>query len=309
MYSNKINKFVNSKENLKNIINRENYQNEIQEKIIIIESVAKNNTKKTLKINSTPTIMLTKKMKSKTVQNQLLDINLGFNTAIEAEDFYYTTITKNTIKCDTSQRLGSSNDGGWDVCFMGNYKLKTPCLSYSFGVNYIWEFDDTVAQTYGCVVRTFDPSMKNEPNELQRPSKVFFYKIGLTKEDTTWPSGWTMMKMSSILKKFNEQDTVIDILKIDIEFSEWDSFESMFKEGILKKVKQLMFETHTEELQGRTTTKENYVRFLRVWNGIYEAGFRQWKNNWNNFGRYESKNSWKQRTCCFEHYLININYL
>ena len=72
------------------------------------------------------------------------------------------------------------------------------------------------------------------------------------------------MKFSSMLKRFNEQDVIIDIFKMDIEYSEWDSLEAMFHDGSFKNVKQILMETHTSEVQRRTTTKADLLRFIRI---------------------------------------------
>ena len=77
-------------------------------------------------------------------------------------------------------------------------------------------------------------------------------------------NGWSVMKFSSMLKRFKEQDKIIDILKIDVEYSEWDAFEAMFRDGSLKNVKQILMETHTSEVQRRTTTRDDFLRFIRI---------------------------------------------
>ena len=41
---------------------------------------------------------------------------------------------------------------------------------------------------------------------------------------------------------------IIDILKLDVEYSEWDGLRAMMSEGSLHKVKQLVLEVHTREL-------------------------------------------------------------
>ena len=70
--------------------------------------------------------------------------------------------------------------------------------------------------------------------------------------------------MSLILQK------TIDYLKMDIEYSEWESLETIIKDGSLEKVKQLGIEIH-KELGKKTliTDKQQYYRFYNILKGNY----------------------------------------
>ena len=64
---------------------------------------------------------------------------------------------------------------------------------------------------------------------------------------------------------------VIDILKIDIEHTEWDAFEDALKSNALKNVKQIATELHVWIDQVQT-----YVRFSRIISALENAGFEKW---------------------------------
>ena len=64
---------------------------------------------------------------------------------------------------------------------------------------------------------------------------------------------------------------VIDILKVDIEYAEWDAFEDLVTSGLLKNVKQLVAEFHAW-----ADHPFAYVRFYRILTAIENVGFEKW---------------------------------
>ena len=64
---------------------------------------------------------------------------------------------------------------------------------------------------------------------------------------------------------------VIDILKVDIEYTEWDAFEDALKSDALKNVKQIATELHVW-----TDHLKSYVRFHRILVALENAGFEKW---------------------------------
>ncbi|KAI9559235.1 hypothetical protein GHT06_016024 [Daphnia sinensis] len=120
------------------------------------------------------------------------------------------------------------------------------CLVYSFGINNQWAFDDAMAQ-YGCQVYSFDPSMG--VGDYDRSQHIHFYNVGLAGEDGMHPvKKWNMKTASSIyqmLGYYHGDTTIIDVLKMDVEFSEWEVIPQMLRSGFLAdKVKQLAVEIH-----------------------------------------------------------------
>lgn len=105
--------------------------------------------------------------------------------------------------------------------------------------------------------------------------------------------------------------TVIDVLKIDIEYSEWESLRNMMSTRTLANVKQLIFELHTAEVERihRTSTKEDFADMYAVLRGLELAGFRRFHYHYNPLGRYTSAQTGKTRTCCYELYYVNIRFL
>ena len=104
---------------------------------------------------------------------------------------------------------------------------------------------------------------------------------------------------------------MIDILKVDIEFNEWDSFGPMLTDGSLKNVKQLVFEMHTPEVftVRRPANKGDFAMMYGVLRGLEDIGFRRYRFHFNPMGRYISIRTGKQRSCCYELYYLNLSFL
>ena len=108
----------------------------------------------------------------------------------------------------------------------------------------------------------------------------------------------------------------IDILKMDIEYSEWEALEAMLaSQSCLAKVKQLMVEFHTREIrtEGRgagTSSRDDLTRYWYVLRGIYHLGFKLW-NVWNNaYCNFRSKHAANMTYCgCFNMYFLNVKYI
>jgi len=106
--------------------------------------------------------------------------------------------------------------------------------------------------------------------------------------------------------------STIDILKMDIEYSEWDALETMLaKPSCLANVKQLMIEFHSREIDAKATSSRNdLARYWHILRGIYHLGFKLW-NTWDNPAcNFRSKwNPGKSYCGCFNMYFLNVKYL
>ncbi|XP_057368017.1 probable methyltransferase-like protein 24 [Daphnia carinata] len=178
--------------------------------------------------------------------------------SMSAQEMYQYLRWTNSTACqnavDIGFNVGNFNgviapDGHKAVCFDRSI---TPdagnCLVYSFGINNEWSFEDAMA-TYGCQVYSFDPSMNVSGHD--RSQFVHFFDIGLDGQDRLHPSKkWKMRTATSIydiLKNRHGESALIDVLKLDVETSEWDAIPQMMNAGFLaNKVKQLVVELHFE---------------------------------------------------------------
>ena len=138
-------------------------------------------------------------------------------------------------------------DGHKAVCLDDNVApVFENCLVYSFGINNQWSFDESMDE-FGCDVYSFDPSMKFDDHDRRR--HIYFYALGLDGEDRIHPTlKWKMKTAPSIYKMLSKRhgsDKPIDVMKMDVEFSEWDAIPQMIQSQFLAdKVKQLAVEIH-----------------------------------------------------------------
>lgn len=108
--------------------------------------------------------------------------------------------------------------------------------------------------------------------------------------------------------------SIIDYLKFDIEFKEWDVILNLIGENVLQNVKQIGFEVHLLEppltLDGdQSLTRDDFVEKLLVLKSLYEAGFRKFNYRLNPFCVYKSVVTKKFRSKCYELHLINTDFI
>ena len=97
--------------------------------------------------------------------------------------------------------------------------------------------------------------------------------------------------------------TVIDILKVDIDYAEWDAFEDLVTSGVLKNVKQLVTEFHAW-----ADHPFAYVRFYRILIAIENAGFEKWFINNKIHMKYKAPEPETGREKTY-HYQIDVSYI
>ncbi|XP_055872914.1 uncharacterized protein LOC106063978 isoform X1 [Biomphalaria glabrata] len=241
-------------------------------------------------------------------------------TVKEVEEHFFRYLENKDVKCVKDARLGSWNDGGWNVCLSPPYKLIPPCVVYSFGIGDDWHFDESVANSYSCQVLAFDPSIE-APQAMSSPL-IKFYKIGLGDKNEVNSKGWKMKTLKQHFKDTGFWGKTIDYVKMDIEYSEWDVLRQVVRDGALKNVKQLAFEIHTPELfriykeKGKSfperlgeKDRADFVVMLETLRSLETLGFRKFNYRLNPFGNYDSPYSSKVRSCCYDLHYINTNFL
>ena len=137
-------------------------------------------------------------------------------------------------------------DGQYPVCLDATVRptSSTPCLAYSFGVRDEWSFEEAL-ERYGCEIFAFDPSMNKGDHD--HSSKIHFYKLGLGPKDSNSTAvGWTLKTLDSIYRMLKPRhgEKIIDYLKIDIEWNEWDALKQILATEMFSKVRQLSVEFH-----------------------------------------------------------------
>ncbi|XP_052077945.1 probable methyltransferase-like protein 24, partial [Mytilus californianus] len=168
------------------------------------------------------------------------------------------------IHCKEVIRLGLITDGGWNVCHDKQYRPSHPCLVYSFGIFWDFSFDDAVAETYGCEIHSFDPSMNT--SDFKRGNLIWFHKLGLSDKSGIYGKNkWKVSTLQDIFAELNHTSKALDILKMDIESMEWQSLPNMIKTGALRNTRQLSVEIHRHSVS---------LQMLQTLRSIYDEGYR-----------------------------------
>lgn len=159
--------------------------------------------------------------------------------------------------------LGSEY-GGWPV---KRGSLTPESCVYSFGIGDDISFDMGVIDTFGCTVRAFDPTPRclewlriaNTPREFDfHPvglsdktqilrfsappvSNHVSYTVGVREEDTDFVE-LPVMALDEVMAEIGDSGRTLDLLKMDIEGSEYEALPDMLAKGILPE--QLCVEFH-----------------------------------------------------------------
>ena len=115
------------------------------------------------------------------------------------------------------------------------------------------------------------------------------------------------------MKYFSFQ-TVVDIVRFDIEFFEWEALNKAYTEGALDNVKQVIFELHTpmmRTVRGSGKVKHDRNFFIHMYatlRKLEELGFRLYWSFANTADRHISPFTNKTRFCCVELSWYNQNF-
>ncbi|KAK0044059.1 methyltransferase-like protein 24 [Biomphalaria pfeifferi] len=238
-------------------------------------------------------------VRAKGYVNNLASLDLDTLSDEELLLSLHSHVDNANVLCDRKLRMGKVSDGGWEVCDDPDVRPREPCIIYSFGINNDFSFDDDAAAMYGCHVYSFDPSMTRANDQYDRSPKVHFYKIGLDGRTYVNIKKWPLFTFQDIRKKLGHQNTTADVIKMDIESSEWAALPEMVVSGQLSGVKQMLVEYHLQ-LQTR-----NYVLpKLRLMQNLEVAGFKRFYVHKNPVCKLKVKGMPMERTKCYEvHYL------
>jgi hypothetical protein len=183
------------------------------------------------------------------------------------------------------QRVGRLGDGGKWVCGMSLYEAKpAPAVSqhttsphpetviYSFGVNDESTFEaEMLARIPSAKIFAYDYSVKSFGPQLS-PSysaRAHFTQVGLGAIDE-FDRSPQFFKLSTLMEQ--NKHTYIDILKIDIEGSEYAAFDSFMDSceaaGIMP-IGQVMIELHLVDDQ-----HVDFDRFTKWWERLEGFGMR-----------------------------------
>lgn len=203
-------------------------------------------------------------------------------------------------------------DGVWPLCMESSQRevllrRSRPCRALTFGINDDPSFENDIAQILGCKVLAHDPTITGE--KLTLHPNVEFVGLGLSGSNVDPPqSRWPVRTLATL----NGDGGEIDILKADIEYSEWSFLEEVLATGFLARyVHQLDLEVHffVHELAGGTSYEQAIGYWHGLLKGIEAAGFLLYDAH---------RNPWSIRTpfspnspdnyCCYEVAYVNTKF-
>ncbi len=108
---------------------------------------------------------------------------------------------------------------------------------------------------------------------------------------------------------------MLDILKLDVEGSEWSSLRQAIDDGSLRSIKQLIVEIHSPRLrQGRQVmTKQDYADIFQILIDLERLGFRKYlyhadKYCCGGFADLTPVSVAKKLICCYELFYVNRRF-
>jgi len=211
----------------------------------------------------------------------------------------------NRAACEVTHYFGGSIkdwnprgiDGQYPVCLDKPVRPRTSkekrCIVYSFGINNDWSFDEAM-EKYGCDVFAFDPSINQ--TDHNHSEHIHFYNIGLAPLNYVDDDNWKLMTLDSFYRMLvpHHGETIIDYLKIDIEWQEWEVLKQILKSGMLEKVRQLSVEFHLPNQDVSTLDKyltiDDYRSLVSLVKSIENNKMTRFESRINPWARKRIKN-------------------
>ncbi|KXS14688.1 hypothetical protein M427DRAFT_155794 [Gonapodya prolifera JEL478] len=127
-----------------------------------------------------------------------------------------------------------------------------PCVVYVFGVDWDFSWEDELHDMTGCETHSFDPSLEMESHYRGRNQWVWNRGISPISQNTTGTgltSGktatWQLLTLADHMARLGHKH--IDLLKVDVEGYEWDTFARAFEDRVMERVEQVLIEVHMFE--------------------------------------------------------------
>eukprot|EP00667_Euglena_gracilis_P015867 EG_transcript_16531 len=197
-------------------------------------------------------------------------------TATAAEcDELRQFLTVHKYACRSPKRYGNAGDGGWTVCL--DRPLPTPanaCVSYSFGLAFDWSYDRDISRV--CRDYAFDPTLRVKGSQDMRHDEkhvegfdIDYFSMGLSGHGNPILNSRKRiptMTLQAVMKLLGHDH--IDVLKVDVEGSEWGMLHSMadWPDSPLDRTDQILLEMHFMHLG-----------FFYLWDALmvlHSKGFR-----------------------------------
>jgi hypothetical protein len=164
----------------------------------------------------------------------------------------------------SKERIGRSQDGGYVVC---TEACSDSEVLYSYGVSDDWSFEEEFSNRFGCNSFLYDHTVDLESRSN---SRLRFRKEGLSSS----PTDQTNTFQSHITSNSDEGKKIS--LKLDIEWNEWDFFDSV-PSVILERISHVVCEFHLIPAVYSGNHTPYFTGFHKdVYNGINQLLFERY---------------------------------
>jgi hypothetical protein len=184
---------------------------------------------------------------------------------------WFQTHWEPSFHCDLEERIGNVGDGGKWVCNPSSmsqaFHAGASCLVYSFGSNGQFDFEEGVRNriSSSCEIHVFDPSPPGTVAEKYKASRsasgkhVHYHQwpLGL---DGKMVMGVPAKSLATIVSELGHSGRRIDILKMDCEGCEWESYDGWLSAKV--DIRQILIELHWGKLPGTESDKSKKAHQL-----------------------------------------------
>ncbi|UJR20132.1 hypothetical protein I4U23_023264 [Adineta vaga] len=158
------------------------------------------------------------------------------NVIMHNDPVFFATNWEPTFHCSNTRRIGARGDGGKWICDPHQIKLQQTCLIYSVGSNGDFSFETEIKKLIPhCEIHAFDQNLYSCPTNICTFHRIVFGNGNQPNNSKSW---------QTIIQQLNHTDRLIDILKIDIEGSEYDFFPLLFQSQKSTFPRQILVEVH-----------------------------------------------------------------
>lgn len=213
------------------------------------------------------------------------------NRISNSRSLFFQNNWEPTIQCEFERRLGNTGDGGKWVCDVHRFEQMqtTDLLVYSFGSNGEFSFESAIKEQLSQAdIHTFDMGTYKCPEKICTFHQA---RLGHGKNDGS-------KSLQTIMSELGHQNRTIHIFKVDIEGSEFDLFEELFKlspnnQTTAPYIRQILFEIHLGSDKSEAPCERTHRLFE-----LFRA---------NNYAIYHKEANLYDAVNVFEYALLRLN--
>ncbi|CAL4180130.1 unnamed protein product, partial [Meganyctiphanes norvegica] len=225
---------------------------------------------------------------------------------IADKEEYFQVMENTEVECKDMQKFNL-----YQLCLDG-FKNRDNCVVLSFGISFMFGYEDSLIDRLGCVAYSFDPTMNTE-DYVRKDGKDKFYNLGISSFKGVKTMNYEKRRdltckvdrYVNIVKMLGLIDRQIDFLKIDVEGSELDFFLDTASNHpeLLENVWQFQLEFHNMEEccywhsgNSKTTTQFDMMKIVRI---LHCHGFKLAHTRWNPNPKLHFQYNGKERSVAY----------